>query len=320
MALFNETQGRQKKDAELLKPSYNTFRAKEAPAPRYKDSLVTRLAWYLADTPKAMAWGPYLADYLKTGKAPYPITLENETQSAMFRYLEKSEWIFLIYKYGIKKWCIVTASKPSQSTLRKVDMLFLEVESEGFASFKARSLRGKILTTTKKGNKMPVTKNTSGRRDNRAQALYIGGDYVIVGVVYTSTFEALTRTTITTPAATDYYKLDISRSDDVELGSALLLDWGEGISAGRVVEILKANEFCNVTSVRAQNSLVGWVVDVINTKEQASRIEATERKEAILVSLEEKREQLEELQIYAALAQSDPEAARLLTELKQLGK
>ena len=63
-----------------------------------------------------------------------------------------------------------------------------------------------------------------------------------------------------------------------------------------------------------------WIVNVVDTSAQDKRKEATRQREYIIQQLDEKKSQMEAISVYALLAKTDKEAAKLLEQLSTLGK
>ena len=99
------------------------------------------------------------------------------------------------------------------------------------------------------------------------------------------------------------------------------------LEAGDIV-VVKASELklCTVVSiiedilVNAQivNRATKWIVDKVDMSKHIARINRVERMDFIKNKLEEKKKAMEEIAIFEMLAKADPEAAKLLNEMKQL--
>ena len=66
------------------------------------------------------------------------------------------------------------------------------------------------------------------------------------------------------------------------------------------------------------NKATKYIVDKIDLTSHIKRINAAERMTYIKGQLEEKKAKMEEIAVFQLLAESDPEAKRLLDEMKQL--
>lgn len=135
---------------------------------------------------------------------------------------------------------------------------------------------------------------------------YIGGEYNIAEVTYdlSSSMPVLN---------TYYFKVDkdlILKENDL-----VVVESSKGLSIVRVVATYN-NNIHNADKVKKATA---WVVDKIDYSRQQSRKEATEKRAYILQQLEEKKEQMETIKMYALLAEMDPEAKKLVDELKTLG-
>ena len=146
-----------------------------------------------------------------------------------------------------------------------------------------------INTTNKKETKM--LKNVN----------YIGTGYQVVEVKYKGSEVPYT------------FKTNISLLE----GEIVVVEDSKGYS---ICIVLKDSMHFNTKAetVKAFNRAKAWVVSKIDTIEHDKRKEATERKECIINMLEERKDAMQETAIYELLAQSDPEAKKLLAELKEL--
>lgn len=149
-----------------------------------------------------------------------------------------------------------------------------------------------LVTTIKKENKM---KNVN----------YIGGKYNVVSAVGMSD-----------PLYIGFYKIDADIK--VEKDDLIVVETGYGLEIVTVIEFYERS--LEVETMKIFNNAIAWVVDKIDESRQKQRREATERRKFITKQLEEKKEAMEEIAIYKMLAESDPDAAKLLEELKQLGQ
>lgn len=130
---------------------------------------------------------------------------------------------------------------------------------------------------------------------------YIGGEYKVVEVNYQG-------------SNINYY-LKIDVDVEVKVGDLVCTESSQGLVIATVKTVLD-NSIGNAPFVQRAKA---WVVCVIDYSRQQARKEATEKRDYILKQLEEKRQQMEVVNMYALLAKMDPEAERLLTELKSLG-
>ena len=106
--------------------------------------------------------------------------------------------------------------------------------------------------------------------------------------------------------------------DEVECkeGDLVIVDGKNGLKIARVIEVMTRS--VNPKIIKQFNLAKAWVVCKIEEEKHKQRAEATERKKFILRELEERKEQIEEIAIYDMLAKADPQAAKLLEELKKL--
>jgi len=130
---------------------------------------------------------------------------------------------------------------------------------------------------------------------------YIGGEYKVVKVKYV-----------------DGGKYNFKADIDMELNENILVvvEAKNGLGLANVVEVFE-NCVDNAAEIKKATA---WIVNVVDTTAQDKRKEATRQREYILQQLEEKKAQMEAISVYALLAQTDKEAAKLLEQLSALGK
>lgn len=63
-----------------------------------------------------------------------------------------------------------------------------------------------------------------------------------------------------------------------------------------------------------------YIVDVVNVEAYEQRVENEKKRQAIIAELTERQKKMDEETRFAMLAARDPEAARLLEELRHLGR
>lgn len=93
-----------------------------------------------------------------------------------------------------------------------------------------------------------------------------------------------------------------------------------------VVESSKGYGLCQVNLIVENNidnaeivsKATAWVVDVVDMTLHNARIDATKKREYIIQQLEEKKKSLEAISMYQLLADVDPDAKKLVEELKAL--
>ena len=136
---------------------------------------------------------------------------------------------------------------------------------------------------------------------------YVGGDYKLVEV----TFE-LGKDIINLDGR-HIYKMDIDKK--VKINGLVVVESSAGYGLAKVINCI--DNIIDNAAIAKQ--AIAWVVDVVSTKRHMAKIKATERREYILTQLEEKKKALESINLYNLLAESDPIAAKLVAELKQLG-
>ncbi len=136
---------------------------------------------------------------------------------------------------------------------------------------------------------------------------YIGTDYEVVAVSYELN-------TIEEPLINTYY---FKTDRKLVKGDTIVVESVNGLGLCIVLEDSIPRSLDTVV-IKMFNKAEAWVVDIVDTRNQDKRREATERKKFIVEQLSERREAMEEVAIYKLLAESDPDAAKLLQELESL--
>jgi len=136
---------------------------------------------------------------------------------------------------------------------------------------------------------------------------YIGTDYSVVEVSYEIEYDGLVLTSY-------YFKTSIK---NLEVGDLVVVESSEGLGLARVIATPIARSLDTVV-IKQFNLAKAWVVNKVDMTIHNQRREATERKKFIMEQLAERKEAMEEVAIYKMLAQSDPDAAKLLEELDGL--
>lgn len=136
---------------------------------------------------------------------------------------------------------------------------------------------------------------------NENNVNYIGGDYKVVKVKYID-------------GGKYNFKADIDL--DLEENTLVVVEAKNGLGLATVVEVYE-NCVDNAAEIKKATA---WVVNVVDTTAQDQRKEATRQREYILQQLDEKKAQMESISVYALLAKTDPQAAKLLEQLETLGK
>jgi len=136
---------------------------------------------------------------------------------------------------------------------------------------------------------------------------YIGTDYEVVEVSYElNAIDGMSINTYT-------FKTSIK----LKAGDTIVVEDTNGLSLCICISDSVPRDLTTET-IKLFNKAKAWVVDIVSLGAQTKRREATERKKFIMDQLAERREAMEEVAIYKMLAESDPTAAKLLTELEQL--
>lgn len=137
---------------------------------------------------------------------------------------------------------------------------------------------------------------------------YIGGEYKAVSVRYIE--DGSTGRTYT-------FKADLDIAAKMEEGTFVVVEGSTGYGLAKVVKVYDKS-IKDKDSINKYNEATAWIVNIVDTKAQDARKDATERKAFILKELDERKAQVEEIAIYEYLAKNDNEAGKLLAELKQL--
>lgn len=104
-----------------------------------------------------------------------------------------------------------------------------------------------------------------------------------------------------------YKKYDFLNDIDLSVGDDVVVDTAQGIQLAVVVG------FKDISNTASK-----WVIQKVDLKNHTVRLEKEKKKKEIMTKLEVRRKAAQELEVYQILAQSDPEMATLLTELKEL--
>lgn len=141
---------------------------------------------------------------------------------------------------------------------------------------------------------------------------YIGGNYYYVGVRHDVNSKDIF---IANPYI---YKCDISNgtTPDVQVGDMVVVENSKGYNLGIVTDVY-TDSFQNAAIAKQATA---WVVDKVGMTRHLKKVEATVRRDYLLTKLNERQEQVQATQMYALLAQVDPEAKKLLEELTELSK
>lgn len=135
---------------------------------------------------------------------------------------------------------------------------------------------------------------------------YIGGEYKIAEVTYNLKDALL---------GVDPYYFKIDADIEVAIDDLLVVESQKGFGLVKLVS-LHDDTIANKDKTKQATA---WVVNKVDCSRHLAKKEATERREYVLAKLEEKKEQMEAIKMYALLAEMDPEAKLLIEELKLLG-
>jgi len=130
---------------------------------------------------------------------------------------------------------------------------------------------------------------------------YIGGEYKVVKVHYLNE-----KTT---------YNFKIDAALTVNPGDIVVVESTRGLGLCEVEEVYD-NVIANADEIKVATA---WVVNIVDMTAHKQRQDATAKRGYILQQLEEKKKQLEAISVYQLIADIDPEAKKLVDELKALG-
>lgn len=92
--------------------------------------------------------------------------------------------------------------------------------------------------------------------------------------------------------------------EDLSIGDQVVCDTVQGLSVGRVTGFKDS-------SAQATK----WIVQKIDLVEHAARVEKQKQVDALKKKMEQRRKEIQDVQVYALLAQTDPEMANMLKQL-----
>ena len=151
----------------------------------------------------------------------------------------------------------------------------------------------------RQGNSKKVKK---GKTMSKAKDVnYIGGEYKVVKVHYLNE-----KTT---------YNFKIDAALTANPGDIVVVESKHGLGLCEIEEVYD-NVIANADEVKVATA---WVVNLVDMTAHKQRQDATAKRGYILQQLEEKKKQLEAISVYQLIADIDPEAKKLVDELKALG-
>lgn len=159
----------------------------------------------------------------------------------------------------------------------------------------------------------PIENKTESKNKEEKMAKnknYIGGSYKIVKVTYMMPDDIDTAGGML--GHTYNFKCDIDV--DIVKGNVVAVDSSNGLGLCTVLEVIP-DTYENAAEVQKANA---WVVDKINMDRHNAKKTATDRQKWLISKLEEKKKQMAVTDMYALIAESDPEAKKLVEELKSL--
>ncbi len=149
-----------------------------------------------------------------------------------------------------------------------------------------------------------IIQNKTKEKEMNKNVDYVGGEYKVVKVDYEFNNEFSTK----------FYNFKMDIDTKVKEGDLLVAESSNGLAIVKCIEIIE-NNIKNAMDVKKAKA---WIVDKIDYSRQKKRKKATERREYIIQQLEERKAQVDEINMYQMLANMDPTAAKLVEELKQL--
>jgi hypothetical protein len=154
------------------------------------------------------------------------------------------------------------------------------------------------------------------KENNRSEKMSVNKNYVgkfnVVGVH----FEYLNKDYESgkkNPATIYYYKID--PSIQVKAGDPVVVD-GIGPKVAVVCETFE-DEFTQEV-IEAKNKADTWIINRIDDTLHRKRMEATERQKYLKMEMQRIKDEFNEMQVLEAIAQSNPDAKKLLEEIKSI--
>lgn len=161
-------------------------------------------------------------------------------------------------------------------------------------------LNGDLYEISEQDNNIKLEDITMAKNVN-----YIGGEYKIAEATYN----------LKDVIAVDTYYFKIDADVQVAIDDLLVVESQKGFG---LVKLVSLHDDTIANKDKAKQA-TAWVVNNVDCTRHLAKKEATERREYVLSKLEEKKEQMEAIKMYALLAEMDPEAKLLIEELKLLG-
>ena len=214
---------------------------------------------------------------------------------------QRTSWsseLVMIYYKPVKAWIYAT---------RDIDKGVLSYK-KGIGPF-SYSYVGKHIFEN--GNFIEIDSKTLERKVKpimKKNVNYVGSNYQLVDVTYELEYGDIVLTEYT-------FKTEIP----VKKGDLLVVESREGLQLVRAT-IDSYERDLTPEIVTKANRAKAWVVNYVDETKHNLRKEATQRREFLKQQLEERKAAMEEIAIYKMLADSDPEAAKLLNELQDIDK
>ena len=117
-----------------------------------------------------------------------------------------------------------------------------------------------------------------------------------------------------------YYKIDRISASKIDMKLEDELPAFAIVDANNVYKVVTVEELFsnNFENADKSNKATHWIVDTVDDDKYIKRRQSAIRREFVLKQLQERKERLEEVKIYEMLAEQDPDAKKLLEELKTL--
>lgn len=214
-----------------------------------------------------------------------------KAQRELFEYFDRRDIV-----YDLVEPFIVTRKNPTTMAPKGSMGLVVAITNREFGTKWAVLLENGDSYKMSSPDKWEINKENEMENVN-----YIGGEYNVVAVEY-----------INDRGNKWFFKADVS----LNLGTndLVVVESRNGYGICKVISKFENN----LENAAIVNKATAWVVDKVDTTNQDKRKEATKRREYLVKQLEEKKQQFQVTQMYELMAKVDPEAAKLLDELKLL--
>lgn len=99
----------------------------------------------------------------------------------------------------------------------------------------------------------------------------------------------------------------LNHVEDLEVGDTVITDSSNGLSIAKVVSFKESSTTANK-----------WIVQKVNLTAHRERVAKQTKVNALRKKMEQRRKEIQDIQIYAMLAKSDPTMNELLNEMLSL--